>query len=54
MTTRFMKAFLAGMQEYSSTYPRTYASYKEYRYYMRGRKFVSLLLDTLPRGNRYE
>ena len=52
---RFLKAFYAGMQDYGLLYPRNYVSFKEYRYYMRGRRFALMVADLLPtRGKRYE
>ena len=51
---RYIKAFCAGLEDYGQLYPRNYVSFKEFRYYMRGRRFVSGLHNLFNGGKRYD
>ena len=45
MTRKQLKAFIAGFSDYGVLYPRQYVSFKEYRAYMKGRRWIATLKD---------
>ena len=52
---RYLKAFCTGVQDYGLLYPKQYTSFKEYRYYMKGRRFVRFIANLFPiKGKRYD
>ena len=52
---RYIKAFCTGAQDYGQLYPRQFTSFKEFRYYMRGKRFMQSIANLFPvKGNRYD
>ena len=55
MNTRFIRAFYTGAQDYDALYPRNFTSFKEFRYYMRGKRFMQAVAKLFPvKGNQYD